>query len=63
LLFPAGFVIQVLQADLFPVQMLAFSAAIAAFVSLPPWRRGRAIRDLHQSTEIEMLTQRVSATS
>jgi two-component system sensor histidine kinase DesK len=37
LLFPIGFVIQVLQTDLSPVQMLSFLASIAAFVAVFLW--------------------------
>ena len=37
LLFPIGFVIQVLQSDLSPVQLLAFLISIAAFISLFLW--------------------------
>ena len=37
LLFPIGFVIQVLRMDLSPVQMLSFLASIAAFVAVFLW--------------------------
>src|SRR3712207_6803860 len=37
LLFPIGFVIQVLRTDLSPVQMLSFLASIAAFVAIFLW--------------------------
>jgi two-component system, NarL family, sensor histidine kinase DesK len=37
LLFPIGFVIQVLRSDLSPVQLLAFLISIAAFISLFLW--------------------------
>lgn len=37
LLFPVGFVIQVLRTDLSPVELLAFLASIAAFVAVFLW--------------------------
>ena len=37
LLFPIGFVIQVLRTDLSPVQMLSFVASIAAFIAVFLW--------------------------
>ena len=37
LLFPVGFVVQALRSDLSPVQMLAFLASIAAFISVFLW--------------------------
>jgi two-component system sensor histidine kinase DesK len=37
LLFPVGFVVQVLRSDLSPVQLLAFLTSIAAFISLFLW--------------------------
>jgi len=37
LLFPVGLVVQVLQTDLYPVQLLAFLASMAAFVAVFLW--------------------------